>query len=65
MSAGDFDTKPVEIDWTVTQPRFSELALLLETYIELNKIIAQPGEKAGRIWDSTNFIEKQIRGLLK
>lgn len=41
------------------------LDLLLKCYIELNRISAEPGDRAHMLAYSIKFIERQIKGILK
>lgn len=41
------------------------LKLLLETYVELNKISASPGDKSHRLWKCIEFIERTIKQIIK
>ena len=45
--------------------RLLELELLLNTFVELQRISADPGEKSHRLWHSADFIQRQINLILK
>lgn len=40
------------------------LKVLVDGYVELNKINAEPGEKSHAIWNSTDFIKRTIKDIV-
>lgn len=41
------------------------LEALLKAYVDLNRLCAEPGEKSHKLWHSSQFIERQIREIIK
>lgn len=41
------------------------LKTLVGAYVELNKLSAQPGDRSHKLWNSTEFLEKQIKAIVK
>lgn len=46
-------------------PRVEALKELLTSMIEVNKLIAEPGQKAHCIWDTNAFLKKEIKRCIE
>jgi hypothetical protein len=46
--------------------KLEALKLLLEAYVEMNRMKAcEPGEKSHALWNSTEFVKRQISMIVK
>lgn len=49
----------------VTSVDTEALKILLDAFVQMQRLSTEPGDKSYRLWHSTQFLEREIRKILK